>query len=159
MKKRTKILCGVAILIAIVSMNIRYAWMNYGIYRHVEAGIPSNIQNPCPQKDDILMEYNRHLDSTAYKVHCIAKIVNILEKKDSTSSHTIKETFDYVHDTYTISPIDADKSGFQISTSDSTMAEFITHAYRCGRYAEGECCYDKSAEMDCKVLLKRSATF
>lgn len=158
MKKRTKILFGVAILIAIVSMNIRHAWMNYGIYRHVEAGTPSADSVICEIKEGYDLSVNLEQKSKDIKVSCQVGLKKEYYKRyeDGYERLIATEIHNYRTDTRTISPMNAKLEEANRTESTSIYSLIPSTAYYCGDHKDNECCYAKSAEMNCSILVKQT---
>lgn len=158
MKQRTKIIFGVAILIAIVSMNIRHAWMNYGIYRHVEAGTPSANHVRCDTKKDYELFVNLEQLSMDIYVSCKVELTKEYYKtyEDGYERLIATETYNYRTNTRTITPMDA-KLEDEYRTVSTPIYDLIPSTeYYCGNHKDNECCYAKAAEMDCSKLLKQT---
>ena len=170
MKKRTKIFCGVAILIAIVSMNIRHAWMNYGIAENkILAGV---VADSMDVEEDVTCS-----SKSGYGIGVTNK------KENAPEPHYVEcvyaKTTEYYKNVYGIEVTIA----IEVTNLATGLmsVEYCTHnppanykelsckegkdrsqKYKTTRITcaegiyKGQCCYPKEAISDCDILIRQN---
>lgn len=168
MKKRTKILFGVAILIAIVSMNIRHAWMNYGIAENkILAGVAADSGNVAPTPCDTKFTYQIvrpdrieytetvytnctiRTEHTFFQIAVNGKKIPVAKVTNDLASGEITVKYYGNVCNYDNLPSDADYIKKDLSSEKAWCG---------GDYTKGHCCYPHNAETNCSVLVKNLRT-
>lgn len=157
-----------AILIAIVSMNMRHAWMNYGITENkVLAEVAVDSGNVAPTYCETKFTYqavvpDRVILTDKIKTNCIVRTKTIYYEKSisgieypvatvitewSTGATTVKfhgKECSYKHLPCKAEYVREDIPSTQIRCSD--------------QIERGSCCYPQEAIVDCSILVKMLVT-
>ena len=168
MKKRTKILFGVAILIAIVSMNMRHAWMNYGITENkVLTGVAADSGNVTPTLCDTKFTYqavvpDRVILTKVIKTNCIVRTEKIYYELSASGREYPVAT---VITEWSTGETIVKFHGKECSYSNlPCKAEYVREdipstQIRCSdQVKRGSCCYPQEAIRDCSILVKMLVT-
>lgn len=164
MKKRN-LFIGLAGITAIVSMNMRHAWMNYGITKNkILAGIvaedpASNNAAETPSSAKVEhVKHNLEEDTIIHEYTCITFQTTRYYKLTSNGTRTLMATVDinYVEDSRTIKPANADTTGYTSKEYDSpSTGVFTSMEIKCGQYKKDHDCSPKSHISDCNILVRQ----
>lgn len=168
MKKRTKILFGVAILIAIVSMNMRHAWMNYGITENkVLTEVAADARNGATTICDTKFTYqtvvpDRVILTNEIKTNCVIRTERVYyELSASGIEYPVVTEITEWSTGVTILKFHGEECSYHhLPCKSKYFREDIPSTQiRCSdQVKRGSCCYPQEAIRNCSVLVKMLVT-
>lgn len=160
---KTKFLCGLALLLVVMTINIRHAWMNYGIAKDkILAGVvaetdtkDSTASGNKPNTPTVY--HNQERDSVKHVTRCIVEeIFNCYKIIDGQKVKVATKTVDYADDSYKVNPRDANINGAIEELISTTYHDFSSMEYFCTGYQENNTCTPKAALSGCDAFITKS---
>lgn len=162
---KTKLFFGVAAVLAIMSMNIRHAWMNYGIAENkILAGVVADSQSINASQNQVkqtsgVVYHNLRTDTTIHIYSCITFQTTRYYNLKPNGERYLVATVDinYKEDSRTIRPADADTTKYAFKELDSPATGlFETLEIVCREHLENHVCYPKGHVSDCRILVRQT---
>ena len=158
-----------AILIAIVSMNIRHAWMNYGIAENkILAGVAADSMQkdkptPCDTKFTYqVVEPDRKEIPETVLTRCIIRVETLyFEIGISGKKYPVATVIYDLSTEKTTVKYEGKMCCYENLPHETTYVKdyLDSEKVRCDiKYTKGVCCYPHEAETDCSVLVKNLRT-
>lgn len=165
MKKKAKIFLGMVALFAIVSMNMRHAWMNYGIVKaKIAAGVIADLPAPNDSttndttKDTVVIYINRETIPVKYIVNCKVADTFYFYKYIKGRKTQIAKGERYLSTgELLIIPRGTDIIGAIVEEGTPIYDDFESMGQTCGQHKEGEACAPKSADLNCVNFIGASS--
>lgn len=163
--KNKKLFIGIVAVAAVVCLNLRHAWRNYGIAENrIMAGAMAGSPNPeeedsttCPKKEGYeITGHNLEIDSSnIHKVSCpIAQITTYyIRYFDGYERVLATVTHDYKTGGETKVPKTANLSTATRDKKEEKFQLYTIREYACTKHKKGNCCYANTFKIDCKKLI------
>lgn len=159
--KNRKLFIGIVAVAAVVCLNLRHAWRNYGIAENrIMAGVRADKSTPVPETScDTKPGYdavyhNTKTDTFKHYTFCdIAQIEYYYTKYTNYPKLYATVTISFVDGSISKDPENAIISG-KPDKKEIVEDKFLSEQHICKKSQKNNCCYPKDAISDCSLLLK-----
>ncbi|GEM_PF-5282907 len=161
--KKKSVIIGMVAVMAVVCLNLRHAWKNYGIAENrIVAGV---VATPTPTPTDSttcatkqgypVVSHDMALDSIIHEKMCPVLKITYYYKiyEDGYERLIATETIDYKANSKTLVPYGAQLAGTTAKDGETKSELFKSVQYICKGLQKGNCCYPTTALLDCDKLI------